>query len=60
MEIMNTNQIIQEKDTITQSELEDIAKTIFGETPKEPEFVMFETSFGTISVTKYDPLFQHE
>lgn len=48
------------KDTITQSELEDVAKTIFGETPKDPEFVTFETPFGTISITKYDPLFQHE
>ena len=48
------------KTTITQSELEDVAKTIFEETPKEPEFVTFETYFGTISVAKYDPLFQHE
>ena len=57
---MNKNQTIQEKDTITQKDLEDVAKTIFEETPKEPEFVTFETPFGTISVPKYDPLFQHE
>lgn len=40
------------EDTITQKDLEDIAKTIFEETPKEPEFVTFETFFGTISFLK--------
>lgn len=48
------------KDTITQSELEDVAKTIFEETPKASLFVTYETPFGTISVPKYDPLFQRE
>lgn len=48
------------KDTITQSELEDVAKTIFEETPKVSSFVTYETPFGTISVPKYAQLFQHE
>lgn len=48
------------KETITQSEIEDVAKTIFEETPKDSLFVTYETPFGTISVQKYDPLFQHK
>lgn len=45
------------KNTITQSELEDIAKTIFEDSPKDPEFDTFETPFGTISFLK-DPKFK--
>jgi hypothetical protein len=51
---------MKRKATITQSELEDVAKTIFEETPKEPEFVTFETFFGTISFLKDNLKPQHE
>lgn len=60
METMNKNQIIQEKDTITQKDLEDVARTILEDSPKDPEFVTFETPFGTISFLKDDPKYLHE
>lgn len=48
------------KNTITQKDLEDVAKMIFDEIPKDSLFVTYETPFGIISVPKYDPLSQHE
>lgn len=57
---MNKNQIIQEKDTITQKDLEDVAKTIFGQTPKDSESIIFETVFGEISIIKDNLKLQHE
>lgn len=45
---------------MTQSELEDVAKTIFEDSPKDREFVTFETPFGTISFLKDNLKYLHE